>query len=306
MLALSLLGCCAGFASAARAQTAPQPFQNWITALQQQGYTVTQGSSLEFTPQYCIQHFLLTFNSCLGASQSDPYVMLEPPNGGGYQDPYYANAGASTTPQGVPVNLSYQLSTNEALLTVVTLPPLAAYFSYQTYAFTRPISDYVHWNYTKSPDPARALLFASVNNSINNVGIASQSGLTFGSGAVAFITTANQAVATGMESSFTGSPSTLFVDSLGTNLHPGLGSTYDDFMTVVRYSVPYDSTAGGDWLSSLAANVITYRIDALGLGRHHTLPHPGNCNKILQSEREYPCKHPGRADLAAQGLACAA
>jgi hypothetical protein len=130
--------------------------------------------------------------------------------------------------------------------------------------FSRLISDYKNGVGVVSPDPARGDLYASYNNSINNTDILSRSGLSFGGGFVAFITTPNSSIAADMTSRFAsvgGNSNLLFVDPMGSNLNFGLGASSDDFSMLLRYLVPADPQAGSDWLNNAASNVLVYRID---------------------------------------------
>jgi hypothetical protein len=175
------------------------------------------------------------------------------------------------------VGQDFRLATTEAELAIVTLPPLATYFSYQSYLFSRLASDYSSPQKI-SPDPARAMLFATFSNSINDVDIKAQSGLGFGQGQVAFITTPNAALAAAMRQEFIsvgGNPKLLFSDPMGSTLDPGLDASSDDFLTLLRYLIPENSTTGSRWVNGAAGNVSVFRIDqpsSVGLARFGATP----------------------------------
>lgn len=243
---------------AAHGQTFAPIWQNWISSLSAQGYTVVQGSAAEEAPAR-------TGGGANGQSPNPHYAYIEPyvPIGTEYVDPVYAAPLTTTTPAGVQVNPYYHLDTNEAVVTIVSLPPLAAYFSFQTNMYTRPADLYANPQML-SPDPARAEIFGSVNNGINNVGILRQSGLGFAQGAVAFITTSNPAMAKRLITSFTalgGGSALLFIDPIGPNINPGLDAASDDMVSLFRTSVAADPTASTDWGASASANILVYRID---------------------------------------------
>jgi hypothetical protein len=247
---------------AAGADSSPTIWQTWLASLQAQGYGVTQGTANEYTVPYCQQNIYPVFKTCFDNDPGDPYLQPWPPEGNGYIDPYFQNT--STLPNGTVVGPYYRLGTTEAMLVVVTLPPMAAYFAYETYLFTRPTSLYPNGYQMISPDPSRAMLFASFNNSINNVAIAQQSGLSFGSGTVAFITTGNASMATNLINSFSavgGDTALLFPEALGSNLNLGLDAGSDDFTTVVRYSVSEHDFAGNYYRTHVATAFQVYRID---------------------------------------------
>ncbi len=250
--------------AAAQAQSPPPIFQSWISSLQAQGYSVTQGTAYQFTSTYCQQVSQPVFKTCFANDANDPYLVAEPPVGAGYLDPYYGKQTSVTTPAGVLADQFYRLSTGEALLVIVNLPPQAAYFSYESYMFSRPITSYRRGFSKLTPDPARAEIFGSFNNSIDDVTIGKQSGLTFGQGTVAFITTANSDMAGNLVASFGavgGNENLLFTEALGSNLNPGLGQSNDDFISIMRYTIPQDADAGSQWVNDPTGNVQVYRID---------------------------------------------
>jgi hypothetical protein len=272
VVALGIQGLCC----AAQADSGPTIWQTWLASLQSQGYGVTQGSAYEFTPAYCQQVIYPVFKTCFSSDPGDPYLQPLVPMGNGYIDPYYHNT--STLPDGTVVGQDYRLDTTEALLVILTLPPQAAYFSYESYLFSRPTSFYPNGYEKLSPDPTRASLFATFNNSINNVQVFRQSGLSFGQGTVAFITTANSTLTASLVDSFSavgGNPSLLFTEALGSTLNPGLDQDNDDFSTVVRYSVPQSTSVGNHWRSTIATQMRVFRIDqpaGMAVTRYGTTP----------------------------------
>ncbi len=258
VLAASILA-----AGAAQAQT-PPVWQSWIARLQSEGYTVTQGTALAFTPQQCQATVFTVFHTCFNTDSQDLYVQPEVPVGAGYVDPYYGPATSMTLPDGTLVGSTFQLATTEALVTVVNLPPQGAYFSYQNYMFTRPLADYPGGVQKVSPDPARAVVFGSYSNSIDSVRIAAQSGLGFGQGTVGMISTPNAFLARALGQNFAavgGNTAQLFADGLPPTVSPGLGAQFDDFSAIFRYLAP-STSAGADWRANAAANIAVYRIGA--------------------------------------------
>jgi hypothetical protein len=243
----------------AQAQNFPPIWQTWISSLPGQGYSLIQGSAGEVAPARNAGAVGDTQQPNPRYSYIEPYV----PIGAEYVDPIYGAPLTTTTAAGVQVNPYYHLATNEALVTIVCLPPLAAYFSFQTNMYTRPANLYAQPQLL-SPDPARAEIFGSVNNGINNVAILRQSGLGFGQGAVAFITTSNPAMAKRLVASFTaegGSSALMFVDPLGANINPGLDASGDDLVSLFRTSVAEDYDATEQWGLDAAENILVYRID---------------------------------------------
>ena len=245
-------------------RAAAQPWQSWLLTLAQAGYTIEQGSAKVTTVSYCKNYIVPLFHTCFNSDASDPYVIPLVPVGAGYVDPYFGLVSATTLPNGTVVGQDYRLGQNEAVLLIVTLPPLAGYFSYQNYLFTRLIADYKNQNHGYlSPDPTRNVLYATYGNSINNTNIAQQSGLTLGAGQVAIISTANSALISDVTQRFAavgGNTALLFPDPMGRNINFGLGSDADDFSILLRYLVPQSTAAGRNWLESAATNVRVFRL----------------------------------------------
>lgn len=242
-------------AAPAAAQTIPPVWQNWIASLPGQGYTVTQGTAAEVAP---------STGTAAGPSANPRYAYLEPyvPIGAAYVDPYYAAPLTVTTPAGVQANPYYRLASTEAVVTIVALPPLAAYFSLQTNMYTRLASLYPKVQ-LYSPDPSRAEIFGSVNNGNNNATIAGQAGLGFGQGAVAFITTANAALAASLVQSFTaagGEAAQILLDPIGPNIDIGLTASSDDLLSLFRYSAAQSASLATAWGAAAASNILVYRI----------------------------------------------
>jgi len=252
-------------APVARADPLPSVWQAWLKALTQAGYTVTQGASQVITVDYCQQVIDPVFGTCFISDPTDPYVLsLVPVGPGDYIDPAFGEVGAQTLPNGTVVASAFRLAPPEAELVIVNLPPTAAYFSYQGYVFTRPISAYPGGVQKLSPDPTRADIASTYTNSINDVIIRAPATSGWPQGTVGFISTPNQPTATDMQARFAtagGNPATLFIDPLGPNTNPGPNAANDDFMTLLRTLEPEDPAAVRMWLNNVATNVRVYRID---------------------------------------------
>ncbi len=258
------LASAAGFGVTPAAAQVPTQWANWLDTLAANGYGVTQGSVVVNSGSYCTQTVIPVFGSCFLNDPTDPYLSPLMPVGNGYVDPYFGGVSSQTQPDGSIAGQDWRLDTTEAELVIVNLPPQAAYFSYQSYVFTRLSSFYKKGTKQPSPDPSRGMLFASFTNSTNNVAIQNQSGLGFGAGTVAFITTGNAAIATDMINQWVaagGDPTQIFVEQMGPNLGFGLDQDSDDFLTLLRYLDPMDPVASGNWTNNAANNVFVYRID---------------------------------------------
>jgi hypothetical protein len=261
----ALLGLASLLAAPVRAAPLPPVWQAWLNSLTQAGYTVTQGASQVITVSYCQQVIDPVFGTCFISDPTDPYVLsLVPVAPGDYIDPYFGAVGAQTLPNGTVVSSAFRLAPPEAELVIVNLPPTAAYFSYQGYMFTRPISAYPGGVQKLSPDPSRADIASTYNNSINDADIRAPATSGWPQGTVGFISTPNQPTAADMQARFAtagGNPATLFIDPLGPNTNPGPGAANDDFMTLLRTLEPEDPAATQAWLANAASNVLVFRID---------------------------------------------
>lgn len=300
------------------AQTTPASFVSWILGLQKSGYTVEQGVSTEFSYNDCVNLYAPTFGSCFGNNPVTPYIVLNPPESPSSENlPSYMSEFNATGPTGppngsvgAPSNTFYQLDVNEAIVTVFTLPPLAAYYSLQTYMFSRPTLSYgvsvpVGTNCpgeyptgSKSittPDCLDYQVFGYFDNAVNDTVVLQQSGQQFssdGSQAIAIITTANQTLYTDLVSAFAayGNRNEIFFEHMPTTgsvpLDIGVSSPSDDiFATIIRYAVPDGgngaTSPGGAWLANAASNVLVNRVQLASLGAVPVTPptiNPQSCN----------------------------
>ena len=139
---LGLVSCGGGSGTSSISSQAMTQAASAINELSSAGYSVTQGNVFLFKNTNCPQ-FISIFGSCFGNNAAAPYIIPQPPTEGTYVDPYYAEPLNTPGPNGVNTNIAYRLSDNDALITVVKYPPLAAYFGYQSYVFTSQKSNYI-------------------------------------------------------------------------------------------------------------------------------------------------------------------
>lgn len=289
-LALGALALLHGFA----AQAAPAAWTQWLQQLRSSGYTVSQGSA---SVQNCSTS-VAVFYTCAGNNPSGAYIQTEPPVDGEYIDPCYnaAHDCSGATPNALTrtvqfsdgssasVNPYFRLVDTQAIVTLIQLPPAAAYLGLQSYVFTRNRSD---CNAPAFPDPCRSPIFGSVGNAINNVSIARQSGLALGSGGtVAIVTTSNAALYNALASALSAAgidaSKQLFAEPLAqhirtpsydANVRTGLGSEADELATLLRYSLPADAS-GTSWMNDLPNQVQVFRVTApasLAVSRYDTV-----------------------------------
>ncbi len=150
------------------ANPALNPYKAWLAQLPQGGYQASQGNAYLMTNSDCAL-FISIFGSCFDQNPAAPYIIPQPPIEQSYVDPYYAVPLNQTSPDGA-ANIIYRLSDQEALVTIVSYPPKAAYLGYQSYVFSSETRNYPTTDPLQilSPDPSRFELFASIGNDVNN------------------------------------------------------------------------------------------------------------------------------------------
>jgi hypothetical protein len=231
---------------------------NFVNSLSSDGYVVAQGNVYLFSNSDC-PLFVSIFNSCFGNNPAAPYIIPQPPIEQSYVDPYYATQLTTPGPNGSETNIVYRLGDEDALITLVSYPPKGAYFGYQSYVFTSETSNYSNSDPLQvlSPDPSRFEIFGSVGNDVNSIIVQNQNGVTWGGRVVMYITAANQDVANDLISKAKAKgidPSSIFVEPLGSNVNAGNGSPADDLVTLIRYAIPKNSSAGSNWLGACLSN----------------------------------------------------
>lgn len=239
-------------------------YAHWINNLE--NYRVRQGNAFLMV-QSTFPLFLDTFGSCFGNNPASPYIIPQPPVEDSYVDPYYGVPLNTPGPHGSTTNIFYRLSDHDALVTIVSYPPLAAYFGYQSYVFTRRTSFYkdIRAPYPRkiSPDPKRYEIFGSIGNDINNVIVQNQYGFPWNRRVVMYITTSNSEIANDLIAKAMSegiNAKSIFVEPIGSNVITGNGRTDDDMITLLRYAVPQSSSDGNAWMNNLSENVLVYKV----------------------------------------------
>lgn len=134
-----------------------------------------------------------------------------------------------------------------------------------------------------SPNPARPMVFSSVGDSNNNLVIERQSGTAFNRQRF-FIVTPDAVMARALTEALlrAGVPdrNQVFVEPVSPDLgRPGFGSKADDLMTLMRYSLPEDETAGDEWRQKRPLAILRVRD-----------------TNTARSDRALPKTCPGRED----------
>ena len=240
-------------------------YANWVTGLSP-GYTTEQGSVFLMLNTDCPE-FVSVFGSCFGQNPAAPYIIPEPPIEQSYVDPDYATTFENQSSTGNTTDMFYRLSDNDALVTIISYPPKAAYLGYQSYVFSREISDYAGITPPRapvvSPDPDRYELFGSLGNDQNSVIFQNQYNTPWGADIALYITTSNQNLANALIANATAAgidPRSILVEPVGPNVITGNDASADDMATLFRYAVPEDSTAGAAWESAASTNVLVYKV----------------------------------------------
>ncbi|MBA3239248.1 MAG: hypothetical protein H0T62_13005 [Parachlamydiaceae bacterium] len=241
-------------------------YANWITTLNPT-YEVTQGNA------YLLKKserplFVSIFGSCFGENPATTYIIPQPPVNHRYVDPFYATALTTPGPNNSTANIIYRLSDNEALVTIVSYPPKAAYFGYQSYVFTRNSNHYVGitppYPRTKSPDPKRYEIFGSIGNDVNNMVVQNQYGAQPWDGTVVvYITTSNRNLAralTRKAESYGINKKSIYVEPIGSNVITGVTRSADDLTTLIRYAAPKSTSDANQWTDNLSKNVLVYKV----------------------------------------------
>ena len=265
-----LLSCGNGGSSAPSSSSSIAQTAAAINDLAANGYTVVQGNAYLFENTACPQ-FVGIFGSCFGNNAAAPYIIPQPPIENSYVDPYYAVPLNTPGPNGVTTNIAYRLSDNDALVTVVKYPSTGAYFGYQSYVFTSLSSNYTQSDPLQvlSPDPLRYEIFGSVGNNVNNTVVKNQGGSPWNGQIVTYVTTSNQSLANDIVAKLKAkgvNPNSIMIEKLGPNVLTGNTQAADDLVTLIKYALPEDQNSANTWYSSIASNVLVYKVSALNVG----------------------------------------
>jgi len=264
LIAASLLSCMQTVDVLADRPKEISDWQRWVESLTHAGYVVTQGGV--FVMDNCAP-IVAVFGTCFGNNAAAPYILPQLPINGTFVDPYYANAFTAPGATGVPSNMIYRLADTDALVTLISLPPKAAYLGYQGYLFTRQTSNYSTSSPLQmvSPDPDRYEIFGSFGNDINNVILEERIGKVWNNGAAVYITTSNEQLAGALVADAQAkgfSEDRIFVEPVGANILTGSSASSDDMLTLIRYALPQHERASAHWLSKVAENVLVFRVSA--------------------------------------------
>jgi hypothetical protein len=233
--------------------------QRLIASLTAQGFEVSRGYFKLWTVDQCPYTFNI-MGSCYANNPAAPYITFAVPP---WHDEFVSSATSSLWgPSAGGYNDNFRLDFREAIVILGELPPPAAYFSQQTYLFSRRgvantnSSTYQNMK-TYMPallsfffaympdDTTRFQSFASLSNPINNVVIERQSTAAFGQIRY-FIITPDQIMDGAVRKAFAGisiKDGDIFTEKIPSDMRVGLDQAADNFTTLIRYAQPVD---GGD------------------------------------------------------------
>jgi len=247
--------------------------------LKMQGFKVSRGYFKLWTIDDCAYTIDL-LGSCLANNPAAPYISSAVPP---WPEEFVDPADSSVFGPSIEgYNDVYRLDPREAIVILGQLPPPAAYFSEQTYLFSRQgtydtnsstyknIDTYMHFLFPllfeKLPgDRARFMSISSLSNFINNVVIERQSDIAFDQIRY-FIITPDQFMDKAVRKAFAHigvEDQDVFTEQIPSDMNVGLDEGSDDFTTSMRYAEPEDGggsgTASYKWRENLPLVVLRVR-----------------------------------------------
>ena len=283
-LLVLLLVCGAPSASADRAMPenkAPAEVgintDEFVGLLDKRGFEVGQGDFVLWGIEQCPGSYEL-IGTCYFNNPAAPYVLPAVPHWPDeFVDPATQGAFGETEPG---YGTIFRLDPNEAIVILGFLPPEAAYFGLQSYLFTRegeystdnPTYSFLNGIGAKSiffhtipQNPARIGSFDSLSNSINNVTIERQSGGSWNQFRY-FIITPDRFMDKQIRQALhklSVADEDIFTERIPSNMRLGLDADADEFLSLIRYSMPADGggpgTASDAWRHDPSLTVLRVR-----------------------------------------------
>lgn len=248
--------------------------QSFKSNLEASGYEVLRGNWNLFTIDDC-KYSVANFGNCFGNNPAAPYIIPTVPL---WEDEFVDHyMKDSIGPTQGNTWWTYRFDEREAIIVLGTLPPRGGYFGLQTYAFTRQgkinTNDEIYRTlpdefmksilFATSPNPSRVMAFASLGDGENDVTIQRQSGAVWNQERY-FIITPDKVMEKKMTDALLEAGvfdrKQIFTQPVSKDVAKlGLGSSADDFMTIIRYSMPHDEVLGERWRRSLPLAVFRVR-----------------------------------------------
>ena len=237
--------------------------QRLTHALLKQGYDVSRGYFKLWSPATC-DYMIAKLGFCFAPNPAAPYVTFAlPPWPEEFVD-YNSNVFA---PSPSSYHDVFRLDPREAIVILAQMPPLADYFSEQSFVFTRQGTykedSKTYQDIATDPGlrfllpvlfrpvnalhPERILVWSDLSNPINNVTMERQSGVAFDQLRY-FIITPDDFMNKAVRSAFSGisvEDRDIFSEPIPYHMKFGLDQAADDFVTLIRYAQPADEGAVG-------------------------------------------------------------
>lgn len=193
--------------------------------------------------------------SCLGVNPAAPYfILMHPAREGQYQDPYYGD-NLNYEQEGQAFEFQQRLAEQEAFLSVIKVPPKAAYFSYVTYVSSiQKINDNPWYDFldqylpsAKTKNPNRAGIFNTFGDPLNNQAIANHIGVKSPWNRYIYvITTADNKTDRKIRNvlkQMNVNERFIFTEKIGKSVKDvGLAGKDSEFFVLLRYVFPNDET----------------------------------------------------------------
>jgi len=249
--------------------------QRLVRDLKRQGFEVGRGYFKLWTADQCT-YTTLKMGLCFGNNPAAPYVaMALPPWSDEEFDPWLGSLWGESQ-EGY--NDIYRLDQREAIVILAKLPPPAAYFSEQSWVFSREgtfdteseryqaiVKNYsalANILFATVPDhPERVQALASISNPVNNVVIERGSGSSFGTIRY-FVITPDQFMDGAVRKAFAAQSirdADVFTEQIPSDRKLGLDQSADDFTTILRFAHPRNEAAAERWRSDLPMVVLRVR-----------------------------------------------
>lgn len=277
-----------------------QKVQTLEADLKARGYEVTRGQWHLFRIEDC-RFAIASMGICVGNNPAAPYIIPTVPHWDNeFSDDHMKDL---LGPTAAGQWWTYRLDAREAVVVIGLLPPPGAYFSLLTYVFSRegppdtsqPLFKALTEPFMRSivflasPNPSRAMVFASVGDSNNNVVIEQHSGAAFGQER-SFIISPDAVMEREVTEALlrAGVPDRrhVFAEPMSPErARIGLNREADDFITVLRYAEPVDDAAGDRWRQQLPLAMLRVRDRNAGRATEPQ-PIPMREKRAARSERD--------------------
>lgn len=269
--------------------------------LSKKGFEVSRGYFKLWTVDDC-DYTMEKVGVCYGNNPAAPYVVSTVlPWPEEYWDDH-SNIWGESDEGYIDV---YRFDSREAIIIFGKLPPPAAFFSEQTWAFTRQgdfnkdsatywnvyndFSDFFDLFFIKVPGhDERVQIFSALSNPINNVVIERQSDAVFDQIRY-FIVTPDMFMDKAVRKALAGlsvNEEDVFTEPIPSDMNLGLGQSSDDFTTWFRYVHPDDKDAADKWREDLPLVLLRVR-DTRSHRKPKTYPPVVLETRVAENELKY-------------------